>query len=278
MNPRTLALGVALAATALAGPALAQNDPLEAAAASQVAAQAPGAKITGPYLHGAGPKTDWQTVLESGKCYWFSGVAGAGVKKLAMYLWAPGANAFTPRVADAKPAGSAGTMAYCAQASGMYHVQAKIQGSGTYAVGVFAKAGPPPSEAPAAEAPPAKKGPDLAALIEKEARSAAPGATRVGDFFDGKADRIGRADMTDWSTSLEVGKCYWIIGVGAPGDIKELALFLWGPNNKRITESKATSNKAMIGHCPTTPGMFKVQAKIGSGNGDFKVGIYAKAR
>jgi len=269
-------LGLALGAlVAIGGSARAQSDPLEAAAAQQVTAQAPGAQQVGPFFKGAGQKTDWQTLLEAGKCYWFSGVAGAGVKKLALFLWQPGANPFTARVADAKGSGPSATMAYCATANGMYHLQAKVQGSGMYVVGVYAKAALPQS-APVAKEEPAKRGPDLAAIIEKQAKAAAPGALRVGDFMDAKADRIGHADEAEWSTSLQVGKCYWFIAAGAPGDIKRLSLYLWGPDNKRITETKPSGPNAMIGHCPTVPGMFKVQAKVAQGNGDMKLGIYAK--
>jgi hypothetical protein len=45
-----------------------------------------------------------------------------------------------------------------------------------------------------------------------------------------------------------------------------------------VTEAKPTGPNAMIGHCPTVPGMFKVQAKVDSGNGDLKLGIYAKKK
>jgi hypothetical protein len=39
---------------------------------------------------------------------------------------------------------------------------------------------------------------------------------------------------------------------------------------------KPDSPNAMIGHCPTMPGMYKVQVKVASGGGPFKMGIYTK--
>lgn len=60
--------------------------------------------------------------------------------------------------------------------------------------------------------------------------------------------------------------------------MKRLYLFLWDSNNHRVTESKGTSEQAMVGYCAkaTDNGMFKFQAKVDSGKGDYKVGIYVK--
>jgi hypothetical protein len=53
-------------------------------------------------------------------------------------------------------------------------------------------------------------------------------------------------------------------------------MYLWGPNNKRVTEAKSDTANPMVGTCPTVNGMYKVQAKINSGKGAWKVGVYTK--
>jgi hypothetical protein len=55
-----------------------------------------------------------------------------------------------------------------------------------------------------------------------------------------------------------------------------LYLYLWDGKNKRVTESKSDSDTAMVGHCAKENGMFKFQAKVDSGKGDYKVGVYVK--
>src|SRR5437762_4461091 len=102
---------VLAALIAVGGVARAQGDPLEAAATAQVAAQAPGAVQVAPFFKGADKKTDYSILLENGKCYWFSGVSGGDVKKLALYLWGPGAGVFTLRLADAKSNSGNATLA-----------------------------------------------------------------------------------------------------------------------------------------------------------------------
>jgi hypothetical protein len=268
MNKQLLAV---LALVVVAGTARAQQDPLEAMAAQQVSAQAPGAVQVAPFFKGSTPKSDWTSQLEEGKCYWWSGVGGPGVKKLAIYLWGPD----NKRAADMKSSNPNATLAYCATMNGLYHFQAKIQGSGYYAVGLYAKKALPQS-APPPVATPQKK--DLGPLCDKQASAAAPGARRTGDFFDGHGSSIGHKDHTDYSVEMESGQCYWVVGCGEPGEVKALSLFLWGPDNKRITEAKPDSPNVMVGHCATMSGMFKVQAKVSSGGGDYKVGIYAKPK
>jgi hypothetical protein len=266
MNKQLLILVTALAAGGLA---LAQGDPMEGFAKQQAMAQAPGAELVQPYFHGAGEKTDWQIMLDGGRCYWFSGVSSGPVKKLAMYLWEPGK---WLRVADVKSTSGTATLAHCATVSGMYKFQAKIEGSGTYVIGAFAKAAPKQVETPVVE----KKGPELGPLCDRRAAGAAPGAKRVGDFFEGKGNSIGHDDRFDFPVQMDGGKCYWIVGCGEPEHIKSLSLYLWGPNNKRITESKSDSPNPMLGHCAKETGMYKFQAKVTGGGGHFKAGIYAK--
>ena len=259
-----------VAALAFSGTAHA-DDPLDGAAIAQAKAQDKDAAQVGNFYRGAGPKTDFQILLEANKCYWFAG-SSEGLKKLYMYLWTPGAGAFTPRVADLRSDGQ-GTMAYCTQQAGMYKFQIKTEGKGGhFVVALFAKEAPQQVAAPVKE----DTGPNLGPLCDKHAESAAPGAHRVGDYFSGSGNSIGHDDRFDFPIQLDAGKCYWVIGCGEPDHIKQLTLYLWGPNNKRITEDKGDSPNPMIGHCAKETGMFKFQAKVSGGGGHFKAALYSK--
>jgi len=269
---------VVVAALAVGGNAFAQRDPMEASADAQAASMAPGAKRVMDYFKGADKKTDYSILLEAGKCYWWTAAVTPGVKKIALYLWAPGAGVFTPRLTDAKSTNGTVTMAHCPSQSGMHKFQAKLEGSGMYTVGLYAKEAPQQAAAPApAPAPVAvEKTPDLGPLCDKTASGAAPGAKRQGEFFDGKGGSIGHKDRADYSIAMDGGKCYWIVGCGEPGEVKALSLYLWGPNNKRITEAKPDSPNVMVGHCAQMTGMYKVQSVVAGGSGHYKVGIYVK--
>jgi hypothetical protein len=246
------------------------DDPLDGAAIAQARAQAKDAKQIGDIYRGAGAKTDYQILLEGNTCYWFSG-SSEGVTKLYMYLWKPNSNAFTPRVADLRSPGQ-GTMAYCTQEAGMYKFQVKTEGKGHFVVALFGK------EAPKQVAPEVmeKKAPNLGPLCDKRAAAAAPGAKLVGDYFEGSGNSIGHDDRSDFTVQLDQGKCYWMIACGEPDHIKSLSMYLWGPNNKRITEAKSDNPNPMIGHCANETGMFKWQVKITGGGGHFKAGLYKK--
>jgi hypothetical protein len=93
----------------------------------------------------------------------------------------------------------------------------------------------------------------------------------VGDFFTGSADK------TDWYSALDAGKCYWFIGAGDEG-IDQMHLYLWDPEDQRVTANKSTTNRATVGHCPQRSGMYHFQANIVAGTGTYKVGIYAKSK
>jgi hypothetical protein len=230
------------------------------------AASQDGDRVGSPF-HGVaykkGESNDWTLMLDESKCYWFSGVGDEQVEKLYLYLFDPN----DKRVQTKKPDGPMAVLTYCPEVSGMYRVEAKAdEGAGHFAVGVYAKAGPPR----AVKLPP-PAAPDLEQAVEQAASAAAPGATRVGNFYGGSVDK------QDWFTALEPGKCYWIVGAGMPGRVKKLSLYLWDPANKRVTDNRADSPNAMIGHCPTQPGMYKFEAKVESGSGEYRVGVYAKA-
>src|SRR5262249_4563267 len=152
---------------------------------------------------------------------------------------------------------------YCPNQGGMFHLQGKTgEGFGQYVVGVFAKAAPPK--------PVAAPGPTMESLCDGQAAGAAPGATRSGPLLPGSNEK------TDWSVMPTPGMCYWLIACGDPGHVNGISSFLWGPDNKRITETKSPTGTAMIGHCPTVAGMFKVQGKVTKGKGNFGLGVYSK--
>jgi hypothetical protein len=238
----------------------------------QAAQHAPDAQLVGNIYQGVahdeGDEQEWPLTLEAGKCYWFSGAGDQGVEELELFLYDPEGD----RVAKATDGAPRAMMAHCPTVSGMFKLEAKAEdGRGHFHVGVYVKAAPDGTVPPPPTGSAAAPAQDLGALCDAEAKSAAPGAERVGEHFSGDADE------TDWYSALEVGKCYWFIGVGGEG-VNELWLYLWDPADKRITANKAAANKVTVGHCPEKSGMFHFQAKIGSGSGEYKVGVYAKKK
>ena len=205
--------------------------------------------------------TDWRVPLEAGQCYFFGYAGDSGVGKFSLYIWDPN----DKRLDSSRGKPREGVFMHCARTNGMYRVQGKVaQGAGHYAVVVYR------TKAAAAPPPPVEQKLDLEATIERQAASAAPGTKRAGEFY------AGSADTSDWYTALEPGKCYWFIGAGEPGKVKKLYIYLWDSRNKRVTESKSDSEVAMVGHCAKEAGMFKFQAKVDSGSGRYKVGVYVK--
>lgn len=136
------------------------------------------------------------------------------------------------------------------------------------ATGTMAKKPPPVMVPPApAERPPSDA---LEAEVQRIATSSSPGARRVGDFLRGAGDKNSHMD---WFVPLEAGTCYFIVGVAGPG-IEFLSLYLWDPQNKRITENRAKSPQATMAACTTFPGPHHVQGKVGKGMGEYRVAVY----
>jgi hypothetical protein len=243
-------------------------DPLLDPRADQEARAAAGADAQrmGPALWGVAydkdQATDFRVPLEAGSCYWFGFAGDAGIGRLWTYVWSPQ----DKRIDSSRGRAPEGVLKICATESGMHRLQGKVaDGAGHYAIVVYK--GPGPGVPVVVASAPV----DLTAVIEAQAAAAAPGAARVGEFF------AGTAYTSDWSTAMDIGKCYWIIGAGEPGKVKKLFLYLWDPQSKRVTESRSDSSTAMIGHCPKDAGgMYKFQAKVDSGSGAYKVGIYVK--
>ena len=237
---------------------------LEGAADQTAHASVPDGERIQPALfgvaHAEDEETDYRLQLEAGQCYWFGWAGEASIQKFSVYLFDP----TDKRLDSARGKPAQGVFSHCAKEPGIYRFQTKVnEGAGHYAVVLYRKKGvvpPPPAVV------------DLAATIEKQAATAAPGATRVGEFFS------GNAETSDWFTPVQPGKCYWFIGAGEPGKVKHLSLYLWNDKGTRITDSRSPSEQAMVGYCAKDKetGMYKFQAKVELGKGEYKVGVYVK--
>lgn len=252
--------------TAIAPPPPAAPD-LGAQVDAEANVQAAGAQRVGEHFAGTN-EADWSTMLEAGKCYWLVGVGGEGVRELELFLWDPRKS----RVADSKPKSHKATIGHCATQTGMYRFQGKVdEGKGDFKVGLYVKAPPGSTPAPTTitqtQPPPSTM--NLEQAIEYESKSAAPGAIKVGNTFSGSGT------STDWFTTMDPGKCYWLIAAAQP-TVEALSVYLWDPSQKRVADNRSASNKTMVGFCPTVKGMYKVQAKVEKGQGDYKLGIYSK--
>lgn len=242
---------------------------IEASIKSQASAAAPDTEMVGQLFRGVaydkGELTDWHVELTQGNCYWFIGAGDGGVEKLSVYVW----DQSNSRVAQERSKTNTAVVQACPKSTGTFKVEAKVMGgAGHYALGVFAKAAPEPPPEPVKEE---KKGPDLEAIINKDAAAQAPGATLVGDFYSAANGKM------DWYTTLSRGKCYWFIGAGGD-DIDDFYIYLWDPSNKRVGEQKSSGRKATFGHCPKEDGMFHIQVKTDSKSEKFKLGVFQKAK
>src|SRR5262249_51256234 len=136
---------------------------------------------------------------------------------------------------------------------------------------VYAK-GAPPAAPPPPLAPPAPPY-DYRSEMENQISATAPGARMQGGLLMGAASS---GDYQDFPIVMDQGRCYTVIAIGNPKQVKELSVYIWGPNNKRITESRNSVHISSLAHCPAMTGSHKVQVKVASGKGEFAVGIYSK--
>ena len=199
--------------------------------------------------------------MDAEHCYWLGGATDEMGQGMTITLLDPQGK----EVAQQKGEGQEALLAYCPAVDGIFKVETKLKHHGQFAVAVYGGTRIAPAVAPETVA-----GTTPEELIAKEATAAAPGAKRVGAFFEGTASE------SSWSAALTSGKCYWFIGAGQPGKVKELSLYVWNPKNTRITENKARTNVVTVGHCAKETGMFKFQAKVHSGSGAYKVALYEK--
>jgi len=267
----------------------------------QAQQEAPGAKLIGDLYQGVAyredDRTEYRIALEQGSCYWFSTAGDQQVRELYLNLWDPS----DKRVARVKEERPKLMLSHCASTTGMYKFEVKVtEGWGHFEFGLYAQPAPGKEQPAVAQAPsqPAAVPPDepvapppidpsdpgsvvpeplppdhtdLGAVADKEAKAAAPGAVRVGEHF------FGNAPESDWYTTFEADKCYWLIGVSGDG-VQELHLHLWDPEDRRVKSNRSQGGKASIGYCPNVPGMYNFQAKVNRGKGAYVVGIYAKDR
>ncbi|MCA9621691.1 MAG: hypothetical protein KC731_21860 [Myxococcales bacterium] len=252
---------------------------MEAQVDDQVKEMAPEATPVTPVFRNLALKKNesskWTLNLEQGQCYLFSMVGDPTVKRFYVLLW----DTKGSRVIDTKEPAPGVVVEHCPTVTGSYDFEVKVaEGHGHNLVRVFSQkpgaamayGGDAVAPAPVAASTPAApaSGDGVASRIEEMAAAAA-GAERVGEM------REGTADSTDWYVALESGKCYWFFAVGDTG-VTQMSLFLWGPDKKRLGESKSENAEAELGHCPTAAGMFHVQAKVAKGSGRYGMSVYAK--
>jgi hypothetical protein len=231
----------------------------------------------------------WTVPLMAPQCYAFGYAADPGVSGLLLRLWSPS----NKRVEYNHGRIEQGVVRHCATESGPYRLEARVTvGAGHFVIVAYGPGGAGLSAAPAVAvaqaqvavpapmvtvlpaAPLATPAPTpLTDVIDRLAASVAPGAARVGDFYNG----IG--DESTWSPDLQPGKCYSFIGAGDPGSVKTLSLYLWDQRSARITENRSQNEVSMVGYCAAAPGTYKLEAKVTRRSGPlgaYKVGVYAK--
>lgn len=247
---------------------------MEGTIAQQVQSRYPDVSSVSPIFAGVAQQEDdftkWDIELTPGFCYFFSGVADpATAEELYIAIHDPNRKRVARKAEDDPPNV---ILEYCPEMGGTFQLEAKVkEGRGHYQVGVFAKGNHAPPPPPPSPEPPPAAGVDLDKRVSDLAASSAAGAELVGNLYEGSADK------TDWYVALEKGKCYWFVGAG-DDDVRELYLYLWNPDNKRLGDSKSETNRVTLGHCPDASGMHHFQAKVNAGSGRYKVGVYAKAK
>lgn len=113
--------------------------------------------------------------------------------------------------------------------------------------------------------------PWLDAKVEQLAKSAAPNAERVGDFYRGLASQDN--DRTDWQVMLDNQHCYFFSGSGAEY-VKRFSLYLWNPADHRVIDRRPESADVLMNYCPTETGLFRLQGKVQDGVGHYSVAVY----
>jgi tRNA A-37 threonylcarbamoyl transferase component Bud32 len=132
---------------------------------------------------------------------------------------------------------------------------------------------PPVAVAPPPPPRPAAPVSELVRNLDRHAATVAPGAHRTGPIYGGQAQKNN--DRSDWYFPLEMGRCYAFVATGGPG-VEELLLYLWGPDGKRAAPRAEGRPTATIQHCARAPGQYHFQAKVGRGQGEYKMAVYAR--
>lgn len=265
----SLPLLLALAACGHEAPPVSPTpDPqIESMINQQAETASPGSELVSEALfrgvsYDKGESQDFHVELTAGQCYIFVAAADEGVRGLQLTVWDPS----NKRVAGDKSRTREALTQTCPSETGSYKFQGKVlKGAGHWAIGVFGKEAP---EKKTVEEPKEQKA-DLEKMISEEAASVAPEAKQVGNFYTGTSTK------SDFYVQLDKGTCYWFIGAAQPG-VDDYYIYLWDQNNKRIGETKASTNKAQFGHCAKDSSMYHVQVKVDDDKDEVKLGIWGK--
>lgn len=301
---RTAVLAALAVGAVLAGPARAQQpspilqQQLAATSASLAPGQRPVTPMYGTYgAHREG--VSFLVPLTAGRCYTVVGAGGMGVGDVDMFLFDPA----NRRVALDRRYDPYTQIFHCAALSGPYRVELKVKrGAGEVAFQVFEQpaappqppqppivvGAPPPQQSPILVAPPPPAAPDpmlapppaaphpgdpLTAQLLTAAAALAPGQHLQGAPI-GSVTLEGRGH--DLYLSLQAGRCYTLITVGAPS-IRRIYTYLWEPmTNRRVATDRSATNTSRLMHCAAMSGPYHFQAKAGDGGGEFRTGLFAQ--
>jgi hypothetical protein len=274
----------------LAGAAKAEPSALLRSQLVQRAATvAPGSEPFGAPIGGAlasRQSLQQYVMMQAGRCYTIIGIGGQGVSDVDLTLYNPNGK----RVASDMGFDQTPTIRHCAQWPGAYRLEATVKrGSGEIVAQVYTPAEmaapaataaapasdgmPPPDPSFSPKPQPSSGNADaLNEYIESHAKSLAPGALRVGEFFSGFGDKGQRSD---WYVPLETGKCYVFIGLGGAG-VQFISQYLWDPSGRRVSDNKSKSAESVMSFCAGIGGPYHLQAKIEKGTGEYHVGVYAR--
>jgi hypothetical protein len=111
---------------------------------------------------------------------------------------------------------------------------------------------------------------DLDGRLTYAARAKLPEAKRL-DLFTGMA--LTEDESESFGVVLSGGRCYWFLGV-AESSVGELALFLYDPAGKRVSDAKK-SDLPVMQVCPIETARYQLRTKVPSGKGAYHVGLYA---
>jgi hypothetical protein len=239
---------------------------LESMIKQQAESAAPESEQVGALYRGVaydrGESEEFRVETEAGQCYTFVAAGDPTVEVFDLRVWG---KSKIPAARD-KSKGREALVQYCPEETGVARFEGKVaKGAGHFAIGIFKKGAPEKVEV-------VEKSDklDLDKLIADEAAAAAPGS-KLENMY------VAKGKQTDWYAQLKKGSCYWFIGAGQK-DVDDFYIYLWDPKNSRIGQTKADSNKAQFGHCPTEDGMFHVQLKVDDDSDEAKVGVFSKPK
>jgi hypothetical protein len=110
----------------------------------------------------------------------------------------------------------------------------------------------------------------LARRMEELRRTRAEGRPPLSDL---QRATLGTSEVQDFNIELVAGGCYTVIGVGVP-QVTDLDLFLFDPAGAQVAVDTDTNNVPVVAHCAGASGVFRVQAKVYSGAGEFAVQLF----